>query len=358
MKIIDRYIIRKFLITFFFSLTLILTVCVIWDITEKLDDFLEKQAPVKAIIFEYYFNFIPYFANLLAPLFVFIAVIFFTARMANNTEIIAILNSGVSFRRLLYPYMLVSTLLAGIAFYFSGWVIPHANKVRLEFENRYIKNKYVYRSRNIHRQISPGEFVYFDNFNNIEQVGFRFSLERIKDGKLTYKLMADAVRWDSIQHKWHVMNYHIREIRGMDEVLVSGSSFDTTLALTPADFTQRINNIETMDNVELSHFIRQEELRGAENTEFYLVEKYRRTAVPFATFILTVIGVSVAGRKIRGGFGLQIVFGLVLSFAYIFFMQVSYTFATGGGLSPLLAVWIPNILFAGIAFVLLRYAPH
>lgn len=334
-----------------------MTVCVVWDISEKIDDFLEKQAPLKAIVFDYYFNFIPYFASMLSPLFVFIAVIFFTAKMANNTEFVAILSSGISFRRILLPYFIAAALLASISFYFSGWVIPHANQVRLEFESRYIKTRYYFNNRNIHRQISPGEFIYFESYNGTENAGYKFSLEKIQDGKLYYKLMSDFIRWDTTSHKWKIENYLIREIDGMHEKMKKGVTFDTTLAFFPEDFNRRINNVETMDNKELKEFINQEQLRGTDNIEYYQIEKYKRTSVPFATFILTLIGVSLASRKVRGGIGMQIVFGLVLSFIYIFFMQVANVFSTNGGMSPFIAVWIPNIIFTVIGLALFRYAP-
>ena len=357
MKKLDWYIIRKFLGTFFFSLSLIMTVSIVWDITEKLEDFIQKHAPLKAIVFDYYLNFIPYFASLLSPLFVFIAVIYFTARLANNTEIVAILCSGVSFWRLLFPYFISATFLAVVAFIFSGWVIPNSNKVRLEFENTYIFNKFVYNGRNIHRQISKEEYFYMESFNNQQNSGYRFAFEKIKQGKLKFKLTSDIISWDSVSGKWKLENYILREISDSTERLSSGKMLDTTLAFKPSDFTIRLQSIETMDNGELDKFIQTELARGSDNIDFYLVEKYSRFANPFATFILTLIGVSLASRKVRGGIGLQIVFGLCLSFTYIFLMQLSNTFAFYGGLYPAIAVWIPNIIFSGIALFLLRYAP-
>jgi lipopolysaccharide export system permease protein len=357
MKILDFYIIRKFLGTFFFSLTLIISIAVVFDISEKLDDFLEKKAPLHAIIFDYYLNFIPFFSNLFSPLFVFIAVIFFTAKMANNTEIVAILNSGVSFKRLMFPYFLSATVIAGIAYYMNGWVIPPANKERLQFEEAYIRNQFVYKARHIHRQIKPGEFIYFDSFNNIDKIGYRFSYEKIKGKQLYYKLMSDRILWDSITGKWQVENYFIRHINGMNERIESGVSLDTSFDFHPSEFSRRLNNIETMNNRELDDFIREEQLRGSENVVFYLVEKHKRIALPFATFILTLIGVALASRKVRGGIGLQLGAGITLSFSYILFMQISNTFATNGSLPAAVAVWIPNFIYAIIGGVLMKYAP-
>ena len=355
-KILDRYIIQKFLGTFFFALALILSITVVFDISEKIDDFLEKQAPFKAIVFDYYLNFIPYFANLFSPLFVFISVIFFTSRMAANTEIVAILGSGISFKRLIVPYMVAATVIASLAFYFNNWVIPHSTKVRLEFENRYIKNPFKFIYRNIHRQLSPGNFIFFESYNNSDNIGYQFSYEKFKDGKLYYKLMSDRIVWDSTLSKWKLENYAIREINGMHEKLIQGVSFDTIYSFKPEEFQRRENNIETMDTPALRNYINEERLHGAENTTFMDVERYRRTSLPFATFILTIIGVSVSSRKVRGGIGIQIGFGILLSFTYIMFMQISQTFAINANFPALLAVWIPNIFFAVVAIFLYRKA--
>lgn len=356
MKVLDKYIIKKFLGTFFFALALILAITVVFDISEKIDDFLEKQAPIKAIVFDYYLNFIPYFANLFSPLFVFIAVIFFTSRMAGNTEIIAILGSGISFRRFLFPYMIAATVIASLSFYFNNWVIPHSTKIRLEFENRYIKNPFVYKYRNIHRQISPGNFIFFESYNNAENTGYQFSHEKFKNGKLIYKLMADRIVWDSAFSKWQVTNYFIREVNGMSEKIKQGASFDTSYSFHPEEFKRREDNIETMDTPVLRTFIKAEKAKGAENTTYMDVERYRRTSLPFATFILTIIGVSISSRKVRGGIGIQIGAGILLSFTYIMFMQISQTFAINANFPSLIAVWIPNIFFGIIAILLFRNA--
>jgi lipopolysaccharide export system permease protein len=357
MKILDLYIIRKFLGTFVFSIVLIIVIVIVFDISEKVDDFLEKKAPLKSIIVDYYFNFIPFFVNLFSPLFTFIAVIFFTAKMANNTEIVAILSGGVSFRRLLFPYMISAFVLASLSWVLNSWIIPPANKTRLQFENTYIKNPFRFTARNIHRQISPGTFIYMESYNNLDKIGYKFSMEKIQKGELQYKLLCDYIRWDSAKTKWTVNNYYTRKVEGLKEVIRSGVVMDTVLGFTPEEFKQRVNNIETMNNTELNRFIEDERLRGSEDLNFYYIEKYRRSAFPFATFILTLIGVSLASRKIRGGIGLQIGVGLALSFTYILFMQVSTTFATKGGFSPLLAVWIPNAVFAAISAFLLKYTP-
>ena len=356
-KILDWYIIRKFLTTFFFALGLIVLIAIVFDISEKIDDFLEKKAPLQSIIFDYYLNFIPYFANLFSPLFIFISVIFFTSKMASQSEIVAILSSGVSFRRLLAPYMVVAALLAGLSFYLNGWVIPHSNKTRLEFENTYIKNPYVLKSRNIHRQIFPGQFIYFESYNTLENMGFRFTYERFEDGKLAYKLSSERLVWDSTKVSWRAENYLIRQIDGMKEIVKEGATFDTTFSFSPKEFNRREIFIQAMDNTELDANIAEKKMRGTEGLQFDEVEKYRRSSFPFATFILTLIGVSLSSRKVRGGIGLQIGAGILLSFTYIMFMQISTTFATNSNFPAIVAVWIPNIVYAIIAAYLLRKAP-
>ena len=357
LKILDRYIIRKFLGTFFFSLALIIIVAVIFDISEKLDDFIERKAPIGKIVFDYYFNFIPYFANLFAPLFVFISVIFFTARMAANTEIVAILNSGVSFKRLLRPYFISAAVLAALSFYFNGWVIPHSNRVKLNFENIYIKNPVEFKDRNLHRQISPGIFMYMESYNTGENTGYRFSLEKIEAGKRTWFLNSERIVWDSVKTKWRIENYYIRKINGYHESLERGRFLDTTLSFKPGDFKRRLNIIDAMDSPTLKRFIEEEKEQGSDNVNTYLVERYRRYAVPFSTFILMLIGVSLSSRKVRGGIGVQLGLGITISFAFILFMQVSNTFAINGSIPPIVAVWIPNIFFASLALLLARLAP-
>jgi len=356
-KIIDWYIISKFLTTFFFALGLIILIAIVFDVSEKIDDFLEKKAPLESIVFDYYLNFIPYFANLFSPLFIFISVIFFTSKMAGQTEIVAILSSGVSFRRLLVPYMVVAAILAALSFYLNGWVIPHSNKTRLAFENTYIKNPYVLKTRNIHRQILPGQFIYFESYNTINNIGFRFTFERFDAGQLAYKLSSDRLVWDTINVGWRAENYMIREIDGMKESVRKGLHFDTTFSFTPEEFNRREVFIQSMDNKELNAHIAEKKMRGAEGLQFDEVEKYKRSSYPFATFILTLIGVSLSSRKVRGGIGIQIGLGILLSFTYILFMQVSTTFATNGNFPAILAVWIPNMAYSVIAIVLLRNAP-
>ncbi|MEO0311994.1 MAG: hypothetical protein RIQ89_1651 [Bacteroidota bacterium] len=356
-KKIDWYIIKKFLGTFFLALALIIVIAVVFDISEKMDDFLERKAPLRAIVIDYYLNFIPYFANLFSPLFVFISVIFFTARLAANTEIVAILNSGVSFNRMLRPYFIGASFLAFLSFVLNSFIIPHANETRLAFENKYIKNPVEFRDRDLHRQLAPGIFMYLQSFNNRENAGLRFSLEKIVDGKRTWFLNSDRIVWDSLQQKWNIENYYIRTIGDETETLKSGAILDTTLPFTPADFKRRVNIIDAMDTPQLNAFIAEQKLQGVSNLNSYLIELYKRYSFPIATFILTLMGVSISSKKVRGGIGAQLGVGIFLSFTYILFMQVSTTFATSGNFPPLLAVWIPNIVFTFIAIYLYKKAP-
>jgi lipopolysaccharide export system permease protein len=357
LKKLDAYIVRKFLTTFLFAIGLIILIAIVFDISEKIDDFIERKAPIGAIVFDYYLNFVPYFANLFSPLFIFISVIFFTSKMASQTEIVAILSSGVSFRRMLMPYMLVAAVLASASFYLNGWVIPRANKTRLAFENTYIKNPYVLKSRNIHRQIKPGEFIYFESFNTIDKSGFRFTYEKFEKLELRYKFSSDRLIWDSTKTTWRAENWIVRKINGDKEQIEQGTIKDTTFGFMPSEFSTRDNNITALDNDELDAFIADKRMRGAEGIQFDLVERHRRTAFPFATFILTIIGVSLSSRKVRGGIGLQIGSGILLSFTYIMFMQVTTTFATNGNLPAAIAVWIPNAVFAAVSVLLYRQAP-
>lgn len=354
MKLLDKYIIRKFLGTFFFALGLIILISIVFDISEKIDDFLERKAPIHAIVFDYYLNFIPYFGILFSPLFIFISVIYFTSRMAAQTEIVAILASGISFKRLLVPYMIAATVVASISFYMNNWVLPHSNGKRIAFETKYIKNTFVYTNRNVHKQITPGQYIYFESYSNLDKIGYQFSYEKFDKGKMVYKILAERILWDSIRGRWTLENYFIRSIDNMSEKISSGYRLDTTFAFYPAEFNRRINYIETMDYGDLNKFIAQEKLRGSEEIIFYQIEKYKRTSLPFATFILTLIGVSLSSRKVRGGTGMQIGLGILLSFTYIMFMQISTTFATNGNTPALIAVWIPNMVYAVIAIFLLR----
>ncbi len=358
--ILDRYIIRQFLGTFLFSLVLILGIAVIFDFSEKIDDFIQKQAPLKAIIFDYYLNFIPYFATLFAPMFVFISVIFFTSRMAVNTEIIAMLNSGMSFPRLLVPYFVSAAFIAVAAFMMLNYVLPHSNIARLDFEEKYYRRS-DFRQINVssvHRQVYPNVYIYMESYNKISQSGRNFSMEKFDEqGRLESKLTANMIRWDTTTNKWGAWWYYIRENDSLGERITTGRRIDTVLNVGPDDFTRAPEFVYTMTHSELINYIDVLRSQGSDEIKLYLNEKHRRNASPFAFFVLTLIGVSLSSRKIKGGIGMQIGLGLALTFSYILFMQFASQFSLKGDLNPALAMWIPNIIYSFIALGTYLYAP-
>ena len=357
-KIIDWYIIKKFLGTFFFCLILIMTIAVVFDFAEKIDNFMQHAAPWKAVVFEYYLNFIPYFATLFAPLFVFISVIFFTSKMAVSTEIIAILNSGMSFRRMMWPYFLSAFIIATFTFVLTNFVIPKSNLIRMDFEDKYYHSSTKRITiENTHRQVFKNVLVYMGTFNPLSQRGQNFTIEKIDSGKLISKLSAASVKYDTALHKWSALNYYIREIKGNKEVITKGKQIDTTLNINPEDFSRDPSYVGTMTSHELDNYIKLLRLQGSDELKLFLIEKYRRFANPFAVFILTLIGVTLSSRKIRGGIGMNVGIGLGLSFSYILFLQFASQFCLKGNLGPMLAMWIPNIIYSVIGLVLYKLAP-
>ncbi|MCB0805886.1 MAG: LptF/LptG family permease [Bacteroidales bacterium] len=357
MKKLDIYIIKKFLGTFFFAISLLILIVIVFDVSEKIDEYLEKQATLYEIIFVYYLNFIPYFVNLFSYLFTFIAVIFFTSKMASNSEIVAILSSGISFRRFLVPYFISAIFLGLMSFYLANFLIPKTNVKMIAFEKAYLKNPYRNVDRNIHMQIRPGQFVYMDSYNNFMNTGYKFSMENYQGNNLVYKLNATRIVWDSVSESWSIRDYFIRKFDGYKETLERGERLDTVLNMKPDEFTFILDDMKTMNFIELRQFIEKERLKGSKLIKEYEVEKHKRIADPFATIILTIIGVSISSRKVRGGIGMHLGLGLGLTFSYILFSQVTTVFATRGSLSPWVAVWIPNFIYSLIAAVLIRKAP-
>lgn len=357
MKKLDIYIIRKFLGTFFYAIALLAVVIIIFDISEKIDDFLERKPPLSAIIFQYYFNFIPYFINLFSYLFTFIAVIFFTSKMAADTEIVAILSSGISFKRMLRPYLISAMVLATMSFVLTNFVIPETSKNMQEFQKKYLKKEKKGSDNNLHMQISPGVFAYVESFNKSNNSGYRFSLEGFDDKGMTYKITSDYIRWDSIKGTWKIENWVKRQIKEKGEVITRGVAKDTLLNLKPGDFSVDLDDVVYMNYRELRDFIDKEKLRGSGNLIKFQNEKHKRIAFPFSTIVLTIIGVSLSSRKVRGGIGFNLGVGITICFAFILFMQVTTVFATFGNLPPVIAVWIPNFVFGILGIYLLRIAP-
>jgi len=356
--LIDRYIIRKFLGTFFYAIVLLgVVIPVIFDLTEKVDDVVEKQIPLSELVFDYYLNFIPYFANLFTPLFLFISVVFFTSRMANRTEITPILSSGVSFYRLLRPYLVASVLVAVLSFLLNSFIIPPANSKRLQFEYKYLKFNWNRNFNNLHRQIAPGTFLYMESFISQSNTGYKFTLEKLKNQEMLYKLSAEYVRWDTVNNRWMMENYVLRRFKGKQESIVRGAQLDTILPFGPKEFAYADDDVEMMNYFELNEFILKEKAKGSEFVDYYIYERHRRMANSVATIILTLIAVPMSGRKVRGGTGLHIGVGIGIAFTYVMMMQVSSVFATMGGADPGIAAWIPNLIYFLVALVLLWRSP-
>ncbi|MEI7422067.1 MAG: LptF/LptG family permease [Prolixibacteraceae bacterium] len=353
---IDRYIIKRYLGTFFLSIALIVSISAIFDVSEKIDDFITNNAPLKAILINYYPNFLIYFANLFSALFNFIAVIFLTSKMAANSEIIAMMASGISYKRLMRPYLVASGIIALMSWFLGNFVIPPANQERINFINQYVISNFVNQDKNIHRQLEPGVFIYMKSYSNRADVGYKFTIEKFEGRQLKSKLIADYIKWDRDKKKWVIHDYYIRDTSGPIEKITKGSAIDTTLKMNPAEFGQQNSRQETMDYWQLNQYIAELKLRGVDNVSSFEKENYQRTAGPVSTFILTIIGVSLASRKTRGGIGLHLGLGLLLGFSYIMFMQVSTIFAFKAGFNILLAVWLPNIIYALIALILYKRA--
>ena len=354
MNKIDRYIIRKFLGTFFYCLILLLFVVVIIDISEKIDDFMEHDLSVATIMSEYYIHFVPYFANLFSPLFIFISVVFFTSKMASNSEIIAIYNSGMSFKRFLRPFLISSIFLSLLSFLLSSYIIPNSNKNRIDFENKYLKSQRVQLRKNIHFQTTKNQYIYLEGYNNRRNIGYKFSIENFENGTLKNKLRANYIQWNKETEDWIINKYEIRTFLKEGERLETGERKDTSLIILPSDFTVQTNLAETMKFKELNENIYKETLLSSGKAKYYKIEKHKRIAFPFAIIILSAIAVSFSSKKVKGGIGINLGLGLLIAFSYILFFQFSSTLATNGDLQPWIAVWIPNFLYIILGILLLR----
>ena len=358
MKILDRYILKNFLITYLFVAFIIVFIICMIDYTEKVDDFIEKKAPASAVIFQYYLNLVPYWINYLSPLMVFIATVFFTARLAARTEIIAIFSSGISFGRLLVPYMMGATIIGGAMFGLVGWLLPKANKIRNVFEQKYYKDEFYFDGRNVHIKVAPNVYAYLESYNVSNKTGNKFTLETVVGNKLKSKLTADKIEWKPKEEKWALKNYRIRDLEKTNGTLTFGAETDTLLNLSPKDFESDYNLFETFTLPELNDYIALLKSRGSDGLEVYLIEKYVRFTQPFAILILTAIGVIVSARKSRQGVGLQIALGFMLAFIYILFFLLSKGVAESGKFDTLLAVWLPNIVFAFVGLALFKTLPR
>lgn len=354
---IDKYIIKKFIGTYLFILVLIIAIIIIFDISEKIDNLIEKEASLKAIVFDYYGNMVPYFINLFSPLLVFISVIFFTSKMASNSEVVAILAGGISFNRFLFPYILSAFCIALFSLLLNLFLIPPANKVRLDFTAKYLDDKLNNAGTNIHLQINPGTYVYMESFNSINNSASRFTLETIEGHHISSKLTAESAIWDSTKQGWVLYDYFIRKNDGNKETISKGAQIDTVISLSVNDLVRRNDIVESYTYGELNELIATQKLRGDKRVNFALIEKHTRFAVPFSAFILTIMGVSLSSKRRRGGIGLNLGIGIALSFTYILFLRFSQMFVHSGLMPPWIALWVPNILFAFVALFLYRIAP-
>jgi lipopolysaccharide export system permease protein len=358
---LDRYIMVKFIGTYIYSIALIISIAIVFDVNENLSKFTTHGAPLEAIVFDYYANFVPYFSNLFSPLFVFIAVIFFTSKLAGNSEIIAMLAAGVSFKRLLKPYMISAALIAIVNYILISSVIPHGTVIRQDFEAKYKNSNRVTSASNVQLMVGPGTIAYIQNYDNRTKTGYGFSLDKFENKKLVSHMTASSIRYDSIsetRYHWKASNYKIRKLKGLREEITAGAMIDTLIQMEPMDLVFSKGQQETLTSSELRQYISKQTERGSSNVVQYEVEYHKRIATSFASFILTIIGVSLSSRKRKGGMGLYLGIGLALSFSYILLQTVSSTFAINADTPPVLAAWIPNILYSIIAYFCYRQAPN
>jgi lipopolysaccharide export system permease protein len=361
LKRLDQYIIVKFIGTYIFSIILIISIAIVFDFNENLAKFSTYNAPWRAIIFDYYANFVPYFACLFSPLFVFIAVIFFTSKLASNSEVIAMLACGTSFKRLLMPYMLSAALIAAVNYYLAAYIIPHGNIIKQNFETLYKNKKKNTSAQNVQLQVGPGVIAFIQQYDNLTKRGYGFTLDKFEQKKLVSHMTANVVQYDTIsdsRYHWKALNYKIRTLRGLREHIKSGTEIDTMITMEPMDLVFSKGQQETFTSPELKRYISKQQERGSVNVVQYEVEYHKRIATSFASFILTIIGASLSARKRKGGMGLALGIGLALSFTYILLQTVSATFAIQANTPPMLAAWLPNIIYVFIAYFCYRQAPN
>lgn len=361
LKILDWYIIKKFIGTYFYSIALIISISIVFDINENLAKFTQYHAPLKAIVVDYYMNFVPYFANLFSPLFVFIAVIFFTSKLAGNSEIISMLAAGVSFKRLMRPYMISAAIISIMTFFLGAYVIPKGTIIRQNFETMYKNKKKNTSAENVQLQVGKGVIAYIQHYDNNLKKGYGFCLDKFEDKKLVSHMTASEIQYDTIsdsKYHWKARNWRIRQLKGMRETITSGSVKDTTIMMEPTDLVFSKGQQETFTSPQLKDYISKQIDRGSGNVVQYEVEYHKRIATSFASFILTTIGLSLSSRKRKGGMGMYLGIGLALSFTYIMLQTVSSTFAINADTPPMLAAWIPNIIFTVVAYFCYRKAPN
>lgn len=348
---LDWYIIRKFLGTFFFSIVLILSIAIVFDLTEKMDDFFENQVPLREIILDYYIPFIPYYMNMFSSLFIFISVIFFTSKLAGNSEIIAMQAAGMSYHRLMVPYALSAVVLFVLSFIMSGWVIPNSSSRMLDFTDRYVERFTKENARNVQMAVEPGTLLYIESFQRRSNIGYRCSVEKFDGKKLISRVTADRIYYDSLQY-WHLDQYTKRTFADMVETLETGDRLDIEMPITPEELFITAQEAQQMTNPELRSYMERQRKRGAGNVKAFEVEYHKRWASPIGAFIMTLLGVTMSSRKVRGGMGKNLGIGIVLTAVYILFSTVSTTFSVKNVMSPFMAAWLPNIVFLLISIPL------
>ncbi len=361
LSILDWYIIKKFIGTYFYSIILIISISIVFDVNENLAKFSQYHAPLRAIVFDYYMNFVPYFANLFSPLFVFIAVIFFTSRLAGNSEIISMLAAGVSKHRLMRPYMISAAIISIMTFCLGAYVIPKGTIIRQNFESMYKNKTKNTAAENVQLQVGKGVIAYIQVYDDNLKKGYGFCLDKFENKKLVSHMTASEIQYDTIsdsKYHWKAKNWRIRELKGLREKITSGAVKDTMIMMEPTDLVFSKGQQETFTSPQLRDYISKQIDRGSVNVVQYEVEYHKRIAMSFASFILTTIGLSLSSRKRKGGMGLYLGIGLALSFAYIMLQTVSSTFAINANTPPMLAAWIPNFIFAIVAYFCYRKAPN
>ena len=348
---LDWYIIRKFLGTFFFSIVLILSIAIVFDLTEKLDNFFEHQVPLREIIVDYYIPFIPYYMNMFSSLFIFISVIFFTSKLAGNSEIIAMHAAGMSYHRLMVPYAVSATILFVLSFVMAGWVIPNSSSRMLNFTDKYVERFTKENARNIQMEVTPGTLLYIESFQRRSKIGYRCSVEQYEGKTLVSRTTADRIYYDSLQY-WHLDNYTKRTFDEMVETLDRGDRLDIELPIYPEELFITAQEAQQMTNPELREYMERQRARGAGNVKAFEVEYHKRWASPLGAFIMTLLGVTLSSRKVRGGMGKNLGIGIVLTALYILFSTVSTTFSVKNVMSPFMAAWLPNLVFLAISIPL------
>jgi len=358
---VDRYIISKFLSTYIFVILIIISIAVVFDINENLDKFVSRNATMRQIVFDYYVNFVPYYSNLFSQLFVFVSVIYFTTKLAENSEIIAMMSTGMTFRRLMRPYIISSIIIACLTYYLGAYIIPEGNIKRIKFENTFKKNNIRTYTTNVQLEVDKGVIAYIGRYEDRVKTGYEFFLDKFKNKKLVSHLQANTIRYDSLSEEpyhWILSNYEIRNLQGMREVLSSGSRLDTIIKMEPQDFMITKGQQETLTTPKLKKYIDRQKERGFANIKEFEFEYWKRGSSSFAIIILTIMGASLSARKRKNGMGIALGIGIFLSLFYIMFQTVSKTFAVNLNMHPMLAAWLPNIVFILIAYILYKKAPR